>query len=100
MKGQNYALVQGRVVWRQDRVICRLSDGKKKRKRKRKRRQIRSRQIEKTFSSGASKNIMRQEPLPSEDIDQFHSRLNNGGRMFRLRIQRGQLFKILATGQD
>lgn len=61
MKGQNYALVQGRVVWRQDRVICRLSDGKKKRKRKR--RQIRSRQIEKTFSSGASKNVMRQEPL-------------------------------------
>ena len=36
MKGQNYALVQGRVVWRQDRVICRLSDGKKKRKEKEK----------------------------------------------------------------
>lgn len=32
MKGQNYALVQGRVVWRQDRVICRLSDGKKKKR--------------------------------------------------------------------
>ena len=36
MKGQNYALVQGRVVWRQDRVICRLSDGKKKEKEKEK----------------------------------------------------------------
>ena len=34
MKGQNYALVLGRVVWRQDRVICRLSDGKKKKKKK------------------------------------------------------------------
>ena len=32
MKGQNYALVLGRVVWRQDRVICRLSDVKKKEK--------------------------------------------------------------------
>ena len=32
MKGQNYALVLGRVVWRQDRVICRLSDGKKKKR--------------------------------------------------------------------
>lgn len=85
MKWQNYALVLGRVVWRQDRVICRLSDGKKKRKRKG--RQKRFRQIEKSRSL-------------TEDIDQFHSRLNNGGRMFRLRIQRGQLFKILATGQD
>ena len=34
MKGQNYALVLGRVVWRQDGVICRLSDGKKKKKEK------------------------------------------------------------------
>lgn len=47
MKWQNYALVLGRVVWRQDRVICRLSDGKKKRKRKG--RQKRFRQIEKNF---------------------------------------------------
>ena len=30
MEGQNYVLVLRRVVWRQDRVICRLSDGKKK----------------------------------------------------------------------
>lgn len=36
MKGQNYALVLGRVVWRQDRVICRLSDGKKKKEKKKK----------------------------------------------------------------
>lgn len=36
MKGQNYALVQGRVVWRQDRVICRLSDGKKKKEKNKK----------------------------------------------------------------
>lgn len=34
MKWQNYALVLGRVVWRQDRVIYRLSDGKKKEKEK------------------------------------------------------------------
>lgn len=40
MKGQNYALVLGRVVWRQDRVICRLSDGKKKKKNKRKTKKI------------------------------------------------------------
>lgn len=40
MKGQNYALVLGRVVWRQDRVICRLSDGKKKKKKKRKTKKI------------------------------------------------------------
>ena len=93
MEGQNYVLVLRGIVWRQDRVICRLSDGKKKRKRKG--RQKRSRQIEKTFSSGASKNIMRQEPLL-----RILTNFTAGGRMFRLRIQRGQLFKILATGQD
>lgn len=34
MEEQNYVLVLRRVVWRQDRVICRLSDGKKKKKKR------------------------------------------------------------------
>ena len=34
MEGQNYVLVLRGIVWRQDRVICRLSDGKKKEKEK------------------------------------------------------------------